>query len=447
MLMLSTATAATILIATRRNKGPTWAMSLMWLICILPMTLGVISYDFLLSSSNLLDEVVAGSMICVAVGAFSEHVIHGGYRRSLPTEQSVTQDFETMRQLGRLMWVLGMAGGVCILADFLTRGGSLLNLSELRDSFVTRQSASTFSRVGSLLTWACLFCYFFALIFRERLRAGEMIFFAVPIIAYLFGALLSAGRQAAFQVLLITIIAQILYRIRTREAKSSRSIIAVISAIMISYMGFIAVARNDDRISDVKAEVLERLFQFRTAPWFDSLASLFGAVVRDTIIEATVYFTSSVALFERFLDTNLEAVSAGAMNFPLLYRQLQPLTGIDVAAMYQVKVAALDSQGVIGVGWTTAVSHLIMDFGFLGAAVALALQGYIGAWSWRRALSGGDYIDCMLAALFVIAAIYLPLLPAFSDTNLFLMALACFAWRLFGPSSLDLLRSNGAREI
>lgn len=437
MLMLSTATAAVVLYATRRNKGPAWAMSAMWLVCIVPLALGIITYAFVGLAGSILDQVVAGSILCVALGALLEHLFRGEYVRMVPDESLVEQDFEAMRRVARLLWLVGMAGGLCVVLDFIVSGGgSLLNLSELRDSFVTRDSASVFGRVGSLLTWACLFCYLFALIFRDRMRPLETLFFMAPIIAYLLGALLSAGRQAAFQVLIFTIIGQVLYRIRSRRAESSRALLLVVSGLMVAYMGFIAVARNDNRISDVKAEVLERLFMFHTAPWFDSITSLFGSGIRNTIIEAVVYFTSSVALFDRFLDTKLEGVSAGAMNFPFLYRQLEPLTGINVADMYQLKVATLEALGVIGVGWTTTISHLIMDFGFVGAALALAVQGYLGAWAWRRALTGGDYIDCMLAALLTTASIYLPLLPAFSDTNLFLMMLFCIGWRLFGPGTV-----------
>lgn len=436
MLLLSTTSAVGVMYATRRNKGPAWAMSAMWLVCIVPLAMGMISYAFVSADTSLLDEVVTGSILCVAFGALIEHLFRGDYVRTVPAEWQVTKDFDAMRRIARALWFVGMAGGACVVLDFIVTGGSLMNLAELRDSFVMRESASIFGRVGSLLTWACLFCYLFALIFRDRMRPAEILFFMAPIAAYLLGALLSAGRQAAFQVLIFTILGQVLFRIRSPESGSGRKLLVVVSGLMISYMGFIAIARNDSRISDIKAEVLERLFFFHMAPWFDGILGIFGSNVRNIIVEAVVYFTSSIALFDRFLDTNLDGVSKGAMNFPFLYRQVEGLTGINVADMYQLKVATLNAQGVIGVGWTTAVSHIIMDFGFLGAGAALIVQGYVGAWTWRRALAGGDYVDCMLAALFASAAIYLPLLPAFSDTNLFLMTLICVGWRLFGPDTL-----------
>ncbi|TKD51887.1 hypothetical protein FBR43_14895 [Sphingomonas baiyangensis] len=434
--MLSTASAAAVLVATRRNKGPTWAMAAMWLLCLLPLAVGMISYRFVSPSNLLPDALIAGSILCVAFGALVEHLFRGRYRSAPPDSVRADADFVAMRSLARGLWLIGMTGGACVILDFVVSGGSLLNLTELRDSFVTRETASVFARLGSVLTWACLFCYFFALVFRDRLRPLALLFFMAPIAAYLLGALLSAGRQAAFQVLIFTILGQVIYRLRNPGARSGRALLPVVAGLMIAYMGFIAVARNDNQISDIKAEVLERLFLFDTANWFEALLGLFGGGIRNVMVEAIVYFTSPIALFDRFLDIGLEGISSGAMNFPFVFRQLEPLTGIDVAQMYQWKVAALDAQGVIGVGWTTAISHIIMDFGFAEAGIALVVQGYLGAWAWRRALTGGDLVDCMLAALFTTAAVYLPLLPAFADTNLFLTTLACIAWRLFGPKTL-----------
>lgn len=433
MLVASLAITLAILFASRRNKGPEWALALMWFVCVAPLTIGLIDFRFVNINRWLLDLVISGSMLCVFAGAMTYRLYVGGYMAIPADPIREADDFERMRVLCRWLWLVGMLGGLCLITDFIVSGNrSLSDINDLRDSFVTQQSASIFARVGSLLTWGGPFCFLFVLLFRDRLRKWEILFFILPIGAFLLGALLSAGRQAAFQVLLFTIIGQVLYRLRKGPSanRSGRTFIYVVAAAMISYMGFIAIVRNDSRISDVKSEVLARLFDFTTAGWFDAIIAPFGTGIRETIIEAVVYFSSSVALFDRFLDTDLDAISYGAMNFPFLYRQISPLTGIDVANMYQLKVGALNAQNVIGVGWTTTLSHLIMDFGYRGSAILLFLQGLLGAWAWRKALRQGDFISCVFATLMMIAAIYLPLLPAFSDTNLFLMLLFCFAWRI-----------------
>jgi|GEM_PF-5119723 len=437
MLVASLALSVAILFATRRNKGPEWAMALMWAICVGPIAIGMIDFRFVNIGRWLLDIVICGSMLCMLGGALFYRTYVGGYVAIPVDPVQEADDFERMRRVCRWLWIIGMLGGFCLIADFVMAGNrSLSNINELRDTFVTKESASFFARIGSLLTWAGPFCFLFALLFRDRLKPGELVFFLLPIGAFLLGALLSAGRQAAFQVLLFSLIGQALYRIRKGPAAdgSGRVFIYATAAAMVSYMGFIAIVRNDNRISDVKSEVLARLFDFTTAGWFDAAVAPLGTGIRETIIEAVVYFSSSVALFDRFLDTDLKGISFGAMNLPFLYRQLTPLTGIDVIQMYELKVATLNAQNVIGVGWTTTLSHLIMDFGYGGSAILLFLQGMLGAWAWRKALRQGDFISCVFATLMTIAAIYMPLLPAFSDTNLFLMLIFCIVWRFVGTS-------------
>lgn len=437
MLVASLVLSVAILFATRRNKGPEWAMALMWIVCITPITIGMIDFRFVNTQRWLLDGVISASLISVIAGA-GLYKLYAGRYAAVPVDPAVeADDFERMRRLCRLLWFVGMLGGLCLIADFVSVGNrSLSNINELRDSFVTQQSASIFARIGSLLAWAGPICFLFALLFRDRLQKHELLFFLMPIGAFLLGALLSAGRQAAFQVLLFSLIGQALYRIRKGPASdgSGRVFIYAVAAAMVGYMGIIAIIRNDSRISDVKSEVLARLFDFTTAAWFDKLVAPLGIGIRETIIEAVVYFSSSVALFDRFLDTDLRGIAYGAMDFPFLYRQLTPFTGVDVMQMYDLKVATLNAQNVIGVGWTTTLSHLIMDFGYIGSAILLFLQGVLGAWAWRKALVQGDFISCVIASLMIIAAIYIPLLPAFSDTNLFFMIIFCFVWRLFGKT-------------
>ena len=445
MLMASLTLCVVILFASRRNKGPEWAMALMWAVCIAPLVIGLIDFRFVNVSRWLLDIVISASLICVSAGALTYRVYVGSYVAVPVDPLAEAEDFERMRRLCRWLWLIGILGGLCLIADFVFIGNrSLSNINELRDSVVMQQSASIFARIGSLLTWAGPICFLFGMLFRDRLTKRELIFYLLPIGAFLLGALLSAGRQAAFQVLLFSLIGQVLYRIRKGPAagNSGRTFVYAVVGAMVSYMGFIAIVRNDSRISDVKSEVLARLFDFTTARWFDVAVSWLGTGVRETIIEAVVYFSSSVALFDRFLDTDLNGIAYGAMDFPFLYRQITWLTGVDVIQMYDLKVATLNAQQVIGVGWTTTLSHLIMDFGYRGSALLLFIQGLVGAWAWRKVLLQGDFISCVFASLMTIAAIYMPLSPAFSDTNLFLMLAFCFVMRMVGVASPVVRKSS-----
>lgn len=431
MLTASLALAVALLFLSRRVRGPIWAASLAWMLCIAPIVLGVIDYRYLDYHDPRLGLVISAAMLSFASGAAIEVFYRGPIIRASVAPAYALRDFQAMLPIARFCWFIGLAGGACLVLDFFFNGASsLLNLADLRESFVEKDSASFLARAASVMTWACLFCYLFAIIFRRELGIRRTFFFALPIVGFLLGAILSAGRQAALQLILFTIVGQILWRIRSGEKKGAGSgsgFVAVISGLMVTYMGYIAIARNDNRVSDVKSEVLARLFEFNIAQTFDWAISLFGSGVHETIIEALVYFSSSISLLSRFLQTNLVNISKGAMNFPFLYRQLEFATGINVADMYQLRVKSLDAQHVIGVGWTTAVSNLIMDFGFVGAVLFLIVQGFVSSFIWRAAVTGGNFLDCTMATLMIIGAVYLPMIPAFSDNNIFLLLVFCLA--------------------
>ncbi|KQM81677.1 hypothetical protein ASE67_17195 [Sphingomonas sp. Leaf23] len=452
MLTASLALAVALIFLSRSVRGPIWAAGFAWAVCIAPIVLGIIDYRYLDYSDSSLGLVLSMAMLAFAAGAGIEHFYRGPIvRLSVPTTVA-QQDFQAMMPIARVCWLIGMIGGTCLVLDFVMNGGgSLLNLADLRDSFVSKESASALSRAASVMTWACLFSYLFALIFRRELGVERTIFFALPVIGFLLNAVLAAGRQAALQMILVTVIGQIFWKIRTPDApstetknKSGSGFVLAISGLMVAYMGYVAIARNDSRISSVKSEVLARLFDFDLSGTFDAIISLFGNGVRETVIEALVYFSSSIALFDRFLKTDLFGISKGAMNFPFLYRQIEPLTHINVADMYQLRVAALDSQFVIGVGWTTAIANIIMDFGYVGMVIFLMAQGFLSAIAWRAAVSGGSFLDCVLATLGLIGAIYLPLIPAFSDNNIFFLLLFCLAVKWFDVRRSGLIQPSKA---
>ena len=445
MLTASLALAVALLFLSRNVKGPIWAASLAWIVCISPIVIGVIDYRYLDYRDPRLGMVISFAMLSFAGGAAIELFYRGPVVRKSPAPTDSMREFRSLMPIARFCWLIGMVGGSCLVLDFILNGrGSLLNLSDLRDSFVGKESASGLARAASVMTWACLFSYLFALIFRLELGLKRTIIFALPVLGFLMGAVLAAGRQAALQIILVSVLGQFFWRIRSDPNGTSKGgsiFVSAISGIMVAYMGYVAIARNDSRVSDVKSEVLARLFDFNLPHWFEASIGILGSGFKETFIEAMVYFSSSIALFDRYLQTDLINISKGAMNFPFIYRQIEPLTGINVVDMYQLRVAALNAQQVIGVGWTTAVANLIMDFGFLGTGIFLAVQGFISSVVWRAAVNGGSFLDCVLATLMIIGAIYLPLIPAFSDNNILLLFMFCLTIKWF-----DVRRSEASRD-
>lgn len=325
-----------------------------------------------------------------------------------------------------------MLGTACICVDFFTlQGAGLDDIAALRDTYVGKTEASTFARLGSVMTWACLYCFAFALTYRAQLSRFSLLGYLMPIGGFFLVSVFSAGRQASFQIIIITVLILWLNHLRspsTERKASSRAAVVfaiIVSGLMIAYMGYIAVVRNNGAISDDKVDVLTRVFDLRISPWFDSILTTLGAGIRTTVLEALVYFSCSLPLFSKFVGLTFAQHSFGAITFPFVFRQIESFTGISVVSAYMAKVDGMISAGVIGVGWETAISSYIQDFGVIGACTFLFAEGYYTAYAWRRALAGYGFHEALIAVVALAAVIYMPLLPAVSDTNLFFLWIFC----------------------
>lgn len=420
--------------AVRAIRGPVWTLAISWGICLLPIALGLISYDYLGADESAFWLVLAGVMLVFLLGMVAQCLRTPTVVRSCGPAREELTSMELARALpgARVAWWIATAGITALLADFfLLEGAGLNDLAALRDTYINAD-VSLLRQLSSVATWACLYCYGFALFFRSRLRRAGFALYLAPVIGYFLVALFSAGRQAAMQILLTTVLIMTVQYARgdVRAKGSGGKLLAlVIGVVIVSYMGYVAIARNDSMISSDKVEVLARLFDFRLAPWFDAALGMIGNGFRTTVIEGLVYFSSSVALFSVFLEIEFPAPTFGAMTFPFVYRQMEWLTGIDVLGALEQKRMLINAAGAMGFGWTTGVSSYLMDFGRVGAAAVLFLQGYYSSFAWRRAVAGVGFNEGMIAVTTLLAVAYLPFIPATSDTNILLLWLFCVAER------------------
>ncbi len=436
-LMLWTAAAFLIgtTLLTWRLKGPVWAMSLAWLFCMAPIVTGIVAYDFYDDRQGWFAGELIGFFSCYIAGALVWQASPKLTPPPRPTRLA-DEEFALSLRSARLAWWVAIAGTALICGDFYFNGGAGLDdLAALRDSIVDRKAASLMAQLGSVMTWACLYCYIFALCFRSRLRLRETVYMLIPVAGYFLVSVLSAGRQTAFQIMLVTGIGLLLARSRRPAARSARQrwswqgIVAttVVAAAMTGYMGYIAVARKDQSVSIEKGDIIASLFGLDLDRRFDDAISYLGVDFRSACIEGIVYFSSSVALFQNFLRVRFPNIYYGAVSVPFIFRQLQPITGQNTSQIYLEKVDRLTASGVLGVGWTTALSSYIQDFGPVGTAVFLALAGFYSAHAWHRAKLSSRIEDVVIGVVVMLFSIYMPLLPVTSDTNLLLLWLAALA--------------------
>lgn len=345
---------AGLLLASRRTKGPIWVLSIPWLICLLPIATGVIDYTYFSNWDVGFAVVLTTYLLCFVAGV----AVHDHTVRLRPTNYlDMAASYRNAINWALFAWVAGIAGSLFIIADFaFYKGAGLDDLAALRELIVIADSATWSARIGSVLTWGGLYCFAFALYFKDELARSRFIFFILPIVGYFLTALLSAGRQAALQILIFALLMQLLKKAQstTRRVKHKRGWVLPlgISLAMLAYMGYIAIARNDGLVSSDKTEVLATLFDYTLSSDIELVFGALGNGVRTTLIEGMVYFSSSVALFSKFLTVEFPQLCAGVMSFPFVMRQLEPLTGLSVIGALEAKIQLMGEAGVIGVGWT-----------------------------------------------------------------------------------------------
>ena len=416
---------AILCIFASRKKGPLWIFSIVWLIPITLISLCIIDYNFFSKDEIRFISVLILYLSCFCAGLALCKLMTP--RKRCPTIP-LRNDLIRCRGFAYVACGVGIFGSFFLIADFFVyKGVGLNDMSALRDVVVGAPSVSWLARIASVLTWGGLYCLIFMVYFRDQLSRTQLIFFVLPVVGYFFVALLSAGRQAAFQIMIFSLIAffvkSAVFESSNQKVKKNWLFLIGLCALMILFMGYMAVARNDELISNSKAEVLADLFDFSVAQNFSLFFIFFGEGIYSVVIETLVYFSSPIALFSKFLNIEWSLPYYGVFNFPFVARQLESVTGFSVVDVMAANASLMAGEGVIGVGWTTSFSSLILDFGYVGAGFVLFVQGFFTSLWWRRALCSGEFDAVAKAVVMLVLVVYMPLLSAISDTNIFFLFL------------------------
>lgn len=416
-----------------RFSGPVVALAASWLFSSLPIALGFIEYR----GFNKDDETYVFVMVAY-VSAFVVGALFSMASRVRKMPRSSLNSLYVdapQRKLARGALILSFIAVTAQLVDFSLLGGaSLDDLAGLRDIFQAKIS-TPFTLIANVTTWSCLYCFAFAYLGKSSLRRGEYWLYLLPSGGYFLMALLSAGRQTAFQLMLFAIMLAYVPGMKSSARRKGKSNFWTASAVVVTmcaYMGWVAVKRNDGSISEDKVLALSHMFNFALGATFEAFASWWNADVRTSAVEAMVYFSGSVALFADFIrapgvDT---FYSLGAMSFPFLARQVEPLTGVSVLSLLQRKVELLYGLGLMGNGWTTGFSSFILDFGYVGGGLFQFVFGYYAQATWETAKASRMIQDKIIASLMLVAAAYTPFLVASAETNLLLLWGACILMRM-----------------
>jgi hypothetical protein len=440
MLWPYTLTLFAAMLLTSRIRGPMWAFAISWLVTVVPITFNLIVFSDLKDFGWQTTRVLITALLSFSVGVILAYLASGIRKTRRRNVQWVAAEgsLEKMLPYAKALWGMGATATVLFILDYiLTGGASTTSLAELRENIVVRQSASLPGQLSQLIGWANPVVYFFAIYYRRRLPTLTFLWLLTAGLLHFIPGVLTAGRQAAFQLVVLTILALVLDRRSNPLSKKGAPVLLFgIMGSAAAYMLYIAVARSEVWETRSKEIILMALFKFRLSDWLDALLSNFPTALRSSLVEAIVYFSHTPSLFDTFLTLENGDRFWGGNTFPFLARRLAPLTGISPDAAQDYKVALLDSVQSVGTGWSTAYSGLILDWGYSGLYLSLALLGLLAQTSWLVVRRDAPFPVVMFCALVLLNIVYLPTAIGISDTNILfatLASLAAIAFRIGFP--------------
>lgn len=421
----------TALIITRKNKITYWPILISWCIALSPVVFNVAQYQY------MDDSIMYAFTLLTLIGSYLMGLFFGRSNSREILNKKVKGPYynalemaEPSNKLLISIWCLGIFGFTCILIDYyLYYSAVATDFMDLRELRVNAKSASIFLKIGSVSVWGCLYCFLYSMANINELKFWKWIVFFLPALGYFSLSVLTAGRQAAFQLLMLTTIFFVVpnTRIQKNGNASYRWLILFICGLgLVAYMGITAVSRTNLDSFSSRKDLLERIVLVSFSAEFDSLYNVLPGIIGETLVEAIVYFSGSIALFSVFLNLDLP-LAFGSMTFPFIFRQLKSLIGIDGMEQLQIKMNALSDIGTFGSGWTSAFSVYIQDFGMVGALIFIFLKGYITSRSINWMRKSGSFHSRLSVSILVLAAIYTPLIPLISDTTFLMLLIFLFA--------------------
>jgi hypothetical protein len=421
-------------IASWRTGGALLAFFLAWLIATAPSALGIIEYNYSAYASDNYIYIILATLGSFATGyGFSSH---NSSRAGVRSDHILQADsFHFWEKAVPYLVAVGALSMAMMVWNVFIQGLDVSNLTDLRLDVIAQEAATLPAKIASVTTWACFTCLALAIYFRARLSTLALLMLLGVGSGALLSSFLSAGRQAIFQSIILLFL---MHRARLRHDTlfglvQLRSRVSITGGLFIagalSLIMFITVNRFSSDYGLDRSGILMRLFDARIDPAIDNYLASLGPRVYDVVVESLLYISHSVPLFSLFSDIQFPGNTYGQMSFPFFFRQLEPITGLSVTNALQTKIEYLNAAGLLGVGWNTALSQTMMDFGVFGSCMFFFGQGYVsGLWD-RRTARYATFGASLLSGVLFIAALYTPYLLLFSDTAM--LSLFVFGALLF----------------
>ena len=344
---------------------------------------------------------------------------------------------KTINNLISVMCFLSIVGSILYIFDLLFMSGiNFTSFATMRETFTAKET-TLMSQIGNILAWMCLIsvpCLFF--LYPNRF---QKLLYLSSLALYILQNILAAGRQIVFSIAIMFCVCyavkkyfysskNVKDKISLKEITKYKKIIILLAAVAIIYMMFVATSRNDGNISNTKIGVLEYYFGCSFCPWLSYIFSLLPSGISDGIAEALVYFTHQISEFTVFWDIKKVGPFWGLYSMPFLDRRLEflKLSDFDMNDKMNYVRSFMDSKGVMPVGWRTAFSYYIFDYGIYGTLLFCILLGFFARKIYRRFCRERSFFSIVALIQICTYFFYTIMMPATCETGLFFMLFFSF---------------------
>lgn len=337
--------------------------------------------------------------------------------------------------------IFGLIGVGLFASDMVISGTYSAEsiLMELRQTYFARE-VSLPSQIATLLSWGSLLSLAAAIVYWHHLSFLLKVLWCLAPGCFFLYSLLSAGRQAAFQILLIIIISYVarsslVGQVHRASSRTLKVGLAVASIAMISYMMAVAHFRHDETIAESKKNAILSIFNAEFSAPIDKSLDLLPSLARDGIAESIVYFSSPPTIFMSFFDLERIGPYYGKFTVPYVARRFEIFGGGTVLEAMEERRSHISGTGAMIYGWSTSVASLMLDFTAIGALVIALLVGAFSAYIHAKYLRSRSFASTNLMIAINVLLVYSTISPAVSDTNFlfyFIASVALFhfkGWR------------------
>ncbi len=343
-----------------------------------------------------------------------------------------------------IMSLFGVIGSLLGIVDLIYLSGiDKSSIILMRESYMTKQS-NLVAQTSNVLSWMSLSVvpsFFF--VGRQSGWINKLIW-SLSLGLYIVESMFTAGRQVVFSISIMLIVSYLIRvfihpkknisdnRRTRRETKRYKRIIVFGGVLAACYMFFIATARTNKRISSTKIGVLKYYFEFSCCDWMNKVIDFLPIGLADGLVEGLVYFTHQIGEFTVFWNIPTIGPFWGLYSFPFIDRRLSFLhLSFSMEDKLTYVRSYMKSQGVMPVGWKTAFSYYILDYGRIGALIFCFILGVIAKKIYMDFRRNRTFFSAFMLIMANVYMFYTIMMPATCETALFFMIIfSLVMWRI-----------------